>query len=83
VVAYAATMTVGVGAHDALAASWPARAYLGLPGSSRARLPDAVVYAADLRTDLTPRWTTHSPSSCAASASDSSVRIRCPVFGVR
>jgi hypothetical protein len=43
----------GVPAHEALgAASWTARAYLGLPGLESGAPADAVVYAADPRTDL-------------------------------
>jgi imidazolonepropionase-like amidohydrolase len=43
----------GLPAHDALAAgSWAARAYLGLPGLEPGAPADAVVYAADPRTDL-------------------------------
>ncbi|RSM54084.1 amidohydrolase [Actinoplanes sp. ATCC 53533] len=43
----------GVPAHEALgAASWTARAYLGLPGLEPGAPADAVVYAADPRTDL-------------------------------
>jgi imidazolonepropionase-like amidohydrolase len=43
----------GVPPHDALAAaSWSARAYLGLPGLAEGAPADAVVYAADPRCDL-------------------------------
>jgi imidazolonepropionase-like amidohydrolase len=43
----------GVPAHDALAAaSWSARAYLGLPGLVENAPADAVVYPHDPRTDL-------------------------------
>lgn len=43
----------GVPAHDALgAASWSARAYLGLPGLTEGSPADVVVYAEDPRTDL-------------------------------
>jgi imidazolonepropionase-like amidohydrolase len=43
----------GVRAHDALgAASWSARAYLGLPGLVDGAPADVVVYAEDPRTDL-------------------------------
>ena len=43
----------GVPPHDALgAASWAARAYLGLPGLVPGAPADAVVYADDPRTDL-------------------------------
>jgi imidazolonepropionase-like amidohydrolase len=44
----------GVSAHEALAsASWTARAFLGLSGLEPGAPADAVVYAADPRTDLT------------------------------
>jgi imidazolonepropionase-like amidohydrolase len=43
----------GMKAHDALgAASWTARAYLGLPGLEEGAPADAVVYAEDPRADL-------------------------------
>lgn len=43
----------GVPPHEALgAASWTARAYLGLPGLEPGAPADAVIYAADPRTDL-------------------------------
>jgi imidazolonepropionase-like amidohydrolase len=43
----------GVCAHDAIgAASWTARAYLGLPGLAAGAPADAVVYAEDPRADL-------------------------------
>jgi len=43
----------GVPAHDALgAASWSARAYLGMPGLAEGAPADVVVYAEDPRTDL-------------------------------
>lgn len=43
----------GMRPHDALAAaSWSARTYLGLPGLEPGAPADAVVYAADPRTDL-------------------------------
>jgi imidazolonepropionase-like amidohydrolase len=48
-----AMAAAGVPAHDALgAASWAARAYLGLPGLVPGAPADAVVYADDPRTDL-------------------------------
>jgi imidazolonepropionase-like amidohydrolase len=48
-----ALATNGVPAHDALAAaSWTARAYLGLAGLVPGAPADAVVYAEDPRTDL-------------------------------
>ncbi|GIF73638.1 amidohydrolase family protein [Asanoa siamensis] len=48
-----ALAAAGVPAHEALAAgSWTARAYLGLPGLEPGAPADAVVYAADPRTDL-------------------------------
>jgi imidazolonepropionase-like amidohydrolase len=48
-----AMAAAGVPAHDALgAASWAARAYLGLPGLVPGAPADAVVYAGDPRTDL-------------------------------
>jgi imidazolonepropionase-like amidohydrolase len=48
-----ALAAAGVPAHDALAAgSWAARSYLGLPGLVAGAPADAVVYAADPRTDL-------------------------------
>jgi len=48
-----ALAAAGVPAHEALgAASWTARAYLGLPGLEVGAPADAVVYAADPRTDL-------------------------------
>jgi imidazolonepropionase-like amidohydrolase len=48
-----AMVAAGVPAHHALAAaSWSARAYLGLPGLVDGAPADAVVYAADPRTDL-------------------------------
>ena len=44
----------GLPAHDAIGAgSWAARAYLGLAGLVPGAPADAVVYAADPRTDLT------------------------------
>lgn len=43
----------GSNPHDALAAaSWDARAYLGLPGLEPGAPADAVVYAEDPRSDL-------------------------------
>jgi imidazolonepropionase-like amidohydrolase len=49
----AAMVAAGVRPHDALAAaSWTARAYLGLPGLVPGAPADAVVYAQDPRTDL-------------------------------
>ena len=48
-----ALANAGVRPHDALAAaSWQARAYLGLPGLEPGAPADAVVYAEDPRTDL-------------------------------
>jgi imidazolonepropionase-like amidohydrolase len=48
-----ALAAAGIPAHDALAAaSWSARAYLGLPGLVAGAPADAVVYAEDPRTDL-------------------------------
>lgn len=48
-----ALAAAGVSTHDALAAaSWSARAYLGMPGLEPGAPADAVVYAADPRTDL-------------------------------
>jgi imidazolonepropionase-like amidohydrolase len=48
-----ALANAGMRPHDALAAaSWSARAYLGLPGLEPGAPADAVVYAADPRTDL-------------------------------
>jgi imidazolonepropionase-like amidohydrolase len=48
-----ALAAAGVPAHDALAAaSWSARAYLGLAGLEPGAPADAVVYAEDPRTDL-------------------------------
>ena len=48
-----ALAAAGVPAHDALAAaSWSARAYLGLPGLVENAPADAVVYPHDPRTDL-------------------------------
>ncbi|BCY10244.1 amidohydrolase family protein [Actinoplanes sp. L3-i22] len=48
-----ALVTAGVTPHRAIAAaSWAARAYLGLPGLLDGAPADAVVYAADPRTDL-------------------------------
>jgi imidazolonepropionase-like amidohydrolase len=49
-----AMAAAGVPPHTALAAgSWAARRYLGLPGLAEGAPADAVVYAADPRTDLT------------------------------
>nr|WP_246258526.1 amidohydrolase family protein [Amycolatopsis anabasis] len=49
-----ALAAAGMPAHDALAAaSWSARAYLGLPGLEPGAPADAVVYALDPRSDLT------------------------------
>ncbi|XVU23916.1 amidohydrolase family protein [Actinoplanes sp. CA-054009] len=48
-----ALVAAGVSAHEALAAaSWTARAYLGLPGLVAGAPADAVVYDADPRQDL-------------------------------
>lgn len=48
-----ALAAAGMRPHDALAAaSWSARAYLGLPGLEPGAPADAVVYARDPRTDL-------------------------------
>lgn len=48
-----ALAAAGMRPHDALAAaSWDARAYLGLPGLEPGAPADAVVYAEDPRTDL-------------------------------
>jgi len=48
-----ALAAAGIPAHDALAAaSWFARAYLGLPGLEPGAPADAVVYATDPRLDL-------------------------------
>jgi imidazolonepropionase-like amidohydrolase len=48
-----ALAAAGMRPHDALAAaSWSARAYLGLPGLEPGAPADAVVYAEDPRTDL-------------------------------
>ena len=48
-----ALAAAGMRAHDALgAASWAARAYLGLPGLVPGAPADAVVYATDPRADL-------------------------------
>lgn len=48
-----ALAAAGIRPHDALAAaSWAARAYLGLPGLVPGAPADAVVYASDPRTDL-------------------------------
>ena len=45
-------LAAGVPAHDAIAAaSWSARAFLGLPGLADDAPADAVVYDADPRTD--------------------------------
>jgi imidazolonepropionase-like amidohydrolase len=49
-----AFVAAGVAAHDALAAaSWQARAYLGIAGLADGAPADAVVFATDPRTDLT------------------------------
>ena len=46
-------VTAGVAPHEAIAtASWAARSYLGLPGLVDGAPADAVVFAADPRTDL-------------------------------